>query len=242
MKKFILLIFLSAVSINFAQLRGAKISTSETLYDFGDVEQGQIVSHNFDIFNTGDDLLKITNIKTSCGCTVVQPDKKVLKPGESTTIKVSFDSGKRRGKQRKHVYVFSNDKKIPELRLSFTANVVIPSSGESALSSSPKLKIERTQHNFGTVNEGEILDLVLKYQNVGNSLLKINDIRSSCGCAVALLNKKELKPGDEGKIRIEFDTTNRFGRLTRTVTIFSNDPIKPRQVITLSVNIQKKES
>jgi hypothetical protein len=105
---FLLLLF----SVATAQIVGPKISYQESNYDFGDVSEGDIVVHDFEIYNTGGDVLKINHVRASCGCTAVKPEKDVLEPGEATTIKVSFNTARRKGKQRKHVYVLSNDPEI----------------------------------------------------------------------------------------------------------------------------------
>jgi len=123
MKKLIILfIFLS--SIIYGQFNGPKIVAPQAKYDFGDINEGAIVKHKFVIYNKGGADLTINRVKASCGCTAAEPIKKILEPFDSTTIDVTFNSRRRRGKQRKHVYIFSDDPETPELRLSFTANVI----------------------------------------------------------------------------------------------------------------------
>ena len=77
---------------------------------------------------------------------------------------------------------------------------------------------------------------------MGNKPLNIKEVKSSCGCTAAVLSSKSLKPGQEGKLNIKFDTKDRSGKVTRTVTVFSDDPEQPRQIITLYVAINKRES
>lgn len=193
MKKLVILLVLFFVSIN-AQVVGPKLSVPEMNFDFGDINEGQVVEHNFTIYNTGDDLLKINDIRASCGCTAALPDKKELKPGESTNINVKFNSARRRGHQRKHVYVTTNDPENKEVRLTFTTNILLPESDPNA--SQPEMKLSRTQHDFGTVSEGKVLELDIDFKNVGKDELVVKDVRSSCGCTAALLSSKKLKPGE----------------------------------------------
>jgi hypothetical protein len=108
----------------FAQVIGPKISVLQSDYSFGDIIQGEKVAHNFTITNSGGDMLKITDIKASCGCTAAVPEKSELKPGESTQIKVEFNSQGRRGDQVKYVYIRTNDEKNPEVKLRITGTVV----------------------------------------------------------------------------------------------------------------------
>lgn len=226
-------------SFAFGQLVGPKISFSETEYDFKDINEGEQVSHAFQVFNTGDDLLKIERVRASCGCTAALPEKKELKPGESTIIKVTFNSANRRGAQNKYVYVFSNDSENPEQRLKFTANVI--KSETSERSAGAQLVLQKKQHNFGNVKEGQILDLNVKFKNTGTEVLIIQDVKSSCGCTAAIVSANIINPNDAGNLKIELDTSGYSGKLTRTVTVISNDKIHPTQTITLFVNVENRK-
>lgn len=93
-------------------------------YDYGDIVQDSIVTKIFVITNEGNDVLKITRVWASCGCTAVMPAKNELKPGESTDIKVTFNSEGKSGKQNKTVYIETNDPKNSTIKLAFTGNVI----------------------------------------------------------------------------------------------------------------------
>ena len=240
MKKLTILTFLILLSYSvFAQTIGPKISAKKSNFDFGKVLQHRFVSHNFVIYNTGDDTLKIDGVTSSCGCTVAQPTKDELLPGDSATIKATFNTGSRQGKQRKHIYVYTNDKNQRELRFSFTANVI---EDRKMLLDAPHIDLSTNRYNFGNAKEGEVLKLNVKVKNTGKKLLVINDVNSSCGCTAALMSSKKLEPGQVGELSISFDTAKREGKISRTVTIFSNDPENPVETITLFVNILKGDN
>ncbi|MCS6895921.1 MAG: DUF1573 domain-containing protein [Bacteroidia bacterium] len=92
---------------------------SATEFNYGKIKAGDKVTHEFRITNTGKKPLIIRKVKASCGCTAANPDKSELKPGESTTIKVTFDSTGRSGRDSKTVTVITNDPRQP------TTNLVI---------------------------------------------------------------------------------------------------------------------
>lgn len=235
----ILFLFLLTANIN-AQSNSPKIVSLKPEHNFGEILEGQVVSHTFEIQNAGGADLKIDKVQASCGCTAVQPAKKILKPGEKTTIKVEFDSSDRMGIQQKYVYVFSNDPITPQLRLAFSALIVEKIANPTG--KVPKMKLDKNQIDFGNVEEGKIVLAKVLFQNNGSGVLTINDIKSTCDCAAALLSSKKLEPGETGTLRIELDTANRSGKLTRTITLLTNDPSEPRQVITLFANIEKKKT
>ncbi|MFA3781723.1 DUF1573 domain-containing protein [Melioribacteraceae bacterium 4301-Me] len=240
MKKLFLLLFVMTFSFVYSQNHLPKIKAINSTKDLGTLVEGQIVKESFVIKNEGDADLRIDKVRASCGCTAAEPAKKELKPGEQTAINVEFNSAGRLGLQQKFVYVFSNDPKTPELRLAFTAVVVSKNSPAVKSQKMPHLKLEKNEYDFGNVKEGKIVTAIINFTNTGEGDLTINDVRTSCGCTAALLSSKNLKPGERGSLRIELDTSNREGKLARTVTLYTNDPDTPNPTITLFVNIEKR--
>ncbi|NWF90995.1 MAG: DUF1573 domain-containing protein [Ignavibacteriaceae bacterium] len=238
MIKSILMILFTVASITFAQLVAPKASVSDEEFDFGNIEQGKIVEHNFVLVNTGGDLLKISNVRATCGCTAAKPDKSELKPGESTSIKVTFNSAGRMGQQQKFVYLSTNDPANSELMLKIKGNVI------SAINSTeevkkPRIFLPEINHNFGKVKEGAVVSHVFKIVNKGKATLEILEVKTSCGCTAALLNNKKIEPGKEGTLKVDLDTKNRSGQLSRTITILSNDSEQQNRVLTISAEIIK---
>lgn len=234
-------LFLFSVLL-YAQEGGPKLRAVEDNFDFGIITEGDIVSHEFVIYNDGSEILEIQKVRASCGCTAAKPDKDKLEPGDSTTIEVSFNSSRRKGTQRKYVYVFSNDKQTPQMRLIFSANVVDKNQGAKNYSTGPKLVLTKNQHNFGDVVEGEVVSLQVLFKNTGTDDLEISRVKSSCGCTATVLSQKSLKPGDTATLDIKLDTTGREGQFVRTVTLYSNAVNSPNQTITLYVNILDRNS
>lgn len=90
---------------------------NKEVFNFGEIGQNESISKRIELTNKGNAPLIIRKIKSSCGCTVVKPDKKILKPGESTDFKVTFNSGRKKGHQSKVVTVILNDPQKPTVRL-----------------------------------------------------------------------------------------------------------------------------
>ncbi|MBT3611595.1 MAG: DUF1573 domain-containing protein [Flavobacteriales bacterium] len=101
------------------------IEMLETSYDFGEMQQGESVTHDFILKNTGDADLIITAAKGSCGCTVSQWPKNPIAKGEEAAIKVTFNSAGKSGKQNKTVTLVSNA--IPNTKvITINGNVIVP--------------------------------------------------------------------------------------------------------------------
>lgn len=223
-------------SIGFAQLIGPKLVLQQSEYDFGDIKQGEKVSHVFVLTNRGGDLLKINSVRPSCGCTAAMPEKNELSPGESTNLTVTFNSTGRMGKQKKLVRIDTNDPENYEAVLTITANVKLP---DEANGKYPVINFHETQHDFGKVTEGKVVEYTFEFENSGTAELKIKDIKTSCGCTAALVSSELLEPGEKGTLKVELDTSNRKGRMSRTVTINSNDPNDPNKVLTVFAQVEK---
>ncbi len=241
-KKISLLVFLFT-ALGYSQILEPKIVVQNPDHDFGDIVQGEKVRHNFVVTNTGGDVLKITNVRASCGCTAALPDKKELAPGESTNIRVEFNSTGRVGKQNKIVYVTSNDKEHAEIQLKFTGNVVKKEQANLKINNSgPVLDLPKTQFDFGKVTEGKVVDHIFSIKNSGDETLSIKEVKTSCGCTATVLSKKELAPGEETTLKVELNTANRSGKMSRNVTIISNDPKEPQKYLTIYADILKEGS
>ncbi|MCA9178162.1 MAG: DUF1573 domain-containing protein [Planctomycetales bacterium] len=65
-----------------------------TLYDFGAMDPSSSGAHEFVIRNEGAGPLKISDGGTSCKCTVAEIAKSTIEPGEQSTVKVEFHTGR----------------------------------------------------------------------------------------------------------------------------------------------------
>ena len=92
------------------------IEIAKDVYDFGTVNEGDVVEHIFVVKNTGKTDLVITDAQTTCGCTVPQwPKDKPVKSGETTEIKVRFNTSGKPNTQSKSITLFTNTEKGREV-------------------------------------------------------------------------------------------------------------------------------
>ncbi|HUH19728.1 DUF1573 domain-containing protein [Albibacterium sp.] len=77
-------------------------------YSFGEVKEGEKVSHEYAFTNTGKTPLIINSVRASCGCTTPYYPKHPIKPGEEFTIDVVFDTSNQPGLQHKVITMESN--------------------------------------------------------------------------------------------------------------------------------------
>jgi len=92
------------------------IKFKEIYYDFGEIKTDKQVTHFFEFKNSGNDILTIIRVKTTCGCITTDLTGKNLKPGQEEKIGVSFSPKYIEGIQEKNVFVHSNDPDFPILK------------------------------------------------------------------------------------------------------------------------------
>jgi hypothetical protein len=93
-------------------------------------------------------------------------------------------------------------------------------------------------YDWGSVAPSK-LKTVIEVKNTGSDTLNITNVRPSCGCTTAPIDKNLLLPGESGKINVEIDMTTRTGPTTKTITVYSNDPKNPAQIIYLKADVKR---
>jgi|TARA_B110000967_G_scaffold157731_1_gene162930 hypothetical protein len=108
MKNILSLLFISFFSISiYAQDKVAKIEFESETIDYGTIEKGSDGVRVFKFRNTGDAPLIVSNVKSSCGCTVPKKPTEPILPGENGEIEVKYDTN-RVNPIRKTITVTSN--------------------------------------------------------------------------------------------------------------------------------------
>lgn len=117
------------------QLANAPVFTVEkTTFDLGKIKGQTQNEVEFKFTNTGKSDLYIRNVRATCGCTAVQQGNSAegIKPGQSSSIKATFNSGGYQGKVTKAIYVYANDPLHSEVVLMLTADVEQPAGAAPA--------------------------------------------------------------------------------------------------------------
>tara|TARA_B100001287_G_C22660422_1_gene520034 strand:+ start:602 stop:1156 length:555 start_codon:yes stop_codon:yes gene_type:complete len=99
----------------------------------------------------------------------------------------------------------------------------LSSSAITDATDSPIMSFDKTLHDFGNIKEGETVETIFTFTNTGKSDLIIVDARGSCGCTVPEYPKNTpIPPGEGGKIKVSFDSSNKPNMQQKTVTISAN--------------------
>jgi len=111
--------------LSAAELANAPVAAFNTdNCDFGDIQQDMKKEFDFVLTNNGKRDLIIRDIRASCGCTTVNPEKKLISPGDKVPVKILFDPTGKKGRQSKTVTVITNDPKNPTTTLRISSNIL----------------------------------------------------------------------------------------------------------------------
>jgi hypothetical protein len=213
-----------------------KIKFKETVWNFGKVKQGDVLSHEFIFTNGGDATLVIQKVSTSCGCTAALVSADKIQPGKEGRIEIKFDTRGYGGPVSKLVYVDSNDPGEAHRQLEVAADIEIPPA--------PKIELDPYNYDAGLAVEGEDIKADLRIMNKGELELKVelnhrNAVFSSGGKPVSAPLK--LAAGREATIEVRIPTQGRTGVVREYILIKSNDPMRTTLSMYLSGYIISKE-
>lgn len=112
-------LFVSVMSFTQAQnlamaSKVAIIDFTSEVVDYGTIEQNSDGTRLFTFTNTGNAPLIISEVKTSCGCTVPTYSKEPILPGQEGQLEIKYNT-KKLGAFTKTVTVISNAKETKKV-------------------------------------------------------------------------------------------------------------------------------
>ncbi|WP_339874526.1 DUF1573 domain-containing protein [uncultured Algoriphagus sp.] len=114
--------------------------------------------------------------------------------------------------------------KIAQLETNNTA--VTPVNAQATQTADPatlgQFEFPEMEYDFGNINEGQVVEHLFKFTNNGQAPLVISNITASCGCTSPDWSKAPVKPGEEGFVKVVFNSSSKSGAQAPTVSIQAN--------------------
>jgi uncharacterized cupredoxin-like copper-binding protein len=85
-----------------------------------------------------------------------------------------------------------------------------------------KFEFDNAVWNFGEIKQGEVVEHVFKFKNVGTEPLIIAKAKGSCGCTAPSYTNVPVAPGDSGEIKVKFNSKGKRNKQNKMVTITAN--------------------
>lgn len=228
------ILYFSTVQL-FAQ---PKITLDKGVYDFETILWKNPVTATFVVKNTGNKPLVISNVTSSCGCTVVDWEKRPIMPGKKGVVSSVFDA-KTLGRFRKSIGIYSNASNMPQY---VQIKGTVTSDAKNFFMTHPykigDVRLDKNEILFDDANKGDkpFVDLLLA--NMSEKpyypvLMHLPPYMS------AKAIPERINSNQTGKIRITVDTNKLpgFGLTTASVYLakFLGDKVGSDNEIPISI-------
>jgi hypothetical protein len=204
---------------------GPRIQFAEPTYDFGEIQAGELVKHDFVFTNLGTETLRIDQVRTSCGCTAAGQWDRELAPGATGKIPIQFTSASFRGQVLKTVTVISNDPRQTNTPLQLKGKVWVP------------VEVNPSSVMFQYDGESSVVEsrTVRIVSNVKEPLV-LSEL--SCTNPAFKAELKEEQPGKEFTLQISTVPPVGTGMITAPVTLKTSSTNLP-QIRVLAYAIER---
>ncbi len=82
----------------------------------------------------------------------------------------------------------------------------------------------------------------IKVQNIGKATLYVKEVKAGCGCTATKIDRDTIPPGEFGTVDISLNVATVTGGVTKTVTVYSNDPTNNAHIIWLKAEVVRAVS
>ena len=205
-----------------APSNGPHIHFYETEYNFGVVNEGDIISHKFKFINIGTDTLQVS-ARSTCSCTAAVLSDKNIPPGYSGEILIQYNTAGRKGFSSQSVDVRTNNPEKSWVRLTLSATVkagikVVPD----------RLWLDEVAIDEEVSREIFVID-------PGDSTLKVESVEVSEGITAKILPVQDNTTGFRAiPVKLSIKSGTRLGNFEKQITIHTNNPIRSEIVVPIS--------
>ena len=103
----------------------------------------------------------------------------------------------------------------------------------------PEFKFDKVIHDFGVIDEGDVVETVFKFVNSGKSELIIASAKGSCGCTVPEWPKEPIMPGESGEIKVKFNSSRKPNLQQKKITLVTNTDTGS-EILTIKAQVTPK--
>lgn len=120
------------------------------------------------------------------------------------------------------------------------SNVEVAAQRDEAAKQLPVMTFDKSEHDFGTIEQGTPQETTFNFTNTGNAPLIITNATSSCGCTIPAYPKNTpIAPGESGEIVVNFNGSG-LNQVTKTITVTANTE-KASEILRIKAFVNAKD-
>ncbi|MBT3302535.1 MAG: DUF1573 domain-containing protein [Bacteroidetes bacterium] len=207
----------------------------------GEVFENEIDTGLIEVYNFGKTDITISSMRLP-DCLRTEYTPIVLKAGEKRKIEVYFSAYIKEdlGYVFERMQLQTDDPLMPEKELIVVANIIknIKILSEEELKNTGSIQFDKKEVDFKKIKHGDVKFTEFKFMNTGTDQLVIYDTKTDCGCTATTLGKMRYEPGEEGLIKVTFNSKGKNGSVQQSITVTTNDPNNPEVFLLLRANVE----
>jgi len=223
------LIFLLSASIAAATMVAQpRLKVIEGLnIDFGKIDRGKLATKQLTLKNIGNQNLNLGKIEVSCGCTGTVISKLELKPGDTTSLLITFNSAGFIGSVQKSLTIHSNSADTPQTVVDLFATVIVD------LSFSP------AWFHFKDAEAGRASTAIVTLKNESPKPITVTGFRTQLPHFTVKYPRKPLAPGASADLTAEFTPKDNAPVMNDSVFVKTSSRMQPELCIRVYRTVKK---
>ncbi|MDZ4666463.1 MAG: DUF1573 domain-containing protein [bacterium] len=211
-----------------------------TNYNFGNInEKGGLVYHDFKFINVGKEPIRITDVTTTCGCTQSNWTRKYVNPGDTGTVRATFDPNGRQGKLDKSLTVFSDGS--PNSQFITIKGHVYASKfnfSDTYKYQYGNLAIKTNSLSFPAVKNTSYDSVDIGFFNLSNKKIFIYKVDAPNNVMITQ-PYDNIPPNTDMKIKVRYYPRQplEYGPTKQEIKIYTNDDSLPTKIFYINANI-----
>lgn len=227
-------------NVDFPAQIGALRTTYRTL-NMGKLTTKEPVTKAFAAYNDSNNILRFMSEVDAPSHITVSFDPPELLPQQKGYIAITYDPNEKDdlGFVTDRIAIYTNEAEdsVKEFGVMATIEEYFAPMTQADLEKAPRIAFDRTSHDFGNVNQGDVVQTRFTLTNTGKSILNIRDTKANCTCTVSKVEKNTLAPGESSDLLVTFNTAGRRGRQLKSIALFTNDPTKPTRELKITAYV-----
>ncbi|MDP2336981.1 MAG: DUF1573 domain-containing protein [Bacteroidota bacterium] len=207
---------------------------------FPQIKENEVKKDSVEIINNSDQPVQLSFKTPPPHLTAtIKPAK--LAPKQKGYIVVTFDASKIKAygfvMHRMYLNIDGQDDYKNSIAVSTTLEEDFSKLTADQLKNAPIVTYDMESFDFGDIKPNTKNEHTFSLKNTGKMDLIIRDVKSSCGCTAVSPSKNVVSSGESVPLKVVFDSTGKSGRQNKTITVITNDPKNPTNILRIASNI-----